>query len=60
MLVTSERVEIITQLMSLCDKAADQMALAHKSLDQAPKKMDAAMAHMDAALACLKQCEVRR
>lgn len=60
MLVTSERVEIIAQLMSLCDKAANQMALAHKSLDAAPTKMDVAMAHMDAALACLKQCEIRR
>lgn len=60
MLGTSERIEIIAQLTSLCDKAASQMALAHRMLDRTPENADAAIAHMDAALACLKRCESKR
>lgn len=60
MLGNSKRLETITRLTSLCDEAADQMALAHKMLEAAPENAAAAMAHMDAALACLKRCEAKR
>lgn len=42
-------------LTELCGMAADQLALAHKTLFDESGDADRALAHLDAALACLKQ-----
>lgn len=60
MLRDSERLETILQLTSLCDAAADQVALAHRLLHDEPEKADLALDHMEAALDCLKRCEAKR
>jgi hypothetical protein len=54
------QVETMTRLTTLCDEAADQMALAHKALHESPEKAAAAIAYMGAALDCLKRCEAGR
>lgn len=42
-------------LTELCNAAADELALAHRTLFSETGSGEEAMAHLDAALACLKQ-----